>query len=333
MPVPQYPQTPTPTEDVAKKTRSNRIIILTASLIAILGLAFVATALLFIPTTAWSFEKTLSDGNPNIDSLNLNVATNIGQINIMALEVGEKAALIHVKGSGYSSYITNDEPPMTVTFDNQTIDRTLTINSLINVKNALTRGADVSVQIYIDPTLHLNLNVTATTGKISLTADQDITIESLSLQAVTGDVETNLQGKASIHGPVALRTLTGEVNLRIHEIGFHDNCTLDLQTTTGNIIMDITETNRLNGNIEVNAAVSTGTIYLGLEVDGGIGAKVSSATNMGSIETNLVGFSGDQSPLYSSNYPSESNIDVTNTVHGIGDIIINAKTQTVTVVH
>jgi hypothetical protein len=334
MPVQQYPPpTPAPTETATQKPRSNRIIILTAGLIGILVLASVAAALLFIPTTSWSFEKTFSDGSPDIDSLNLNFATNIGQINIMTLEVGEKAVLIHVQGNGSSSFITNDDMPMTVTFDNQTIGRTLTINSQINVENALTRGADVSVQIYVDPKLHLNLNVTSTTGKISLTADRGVTIEALLLQTTTGDVEANLQDKAALNGPVILRTTTGEVNLRIHEIGVLGNCTLDLQTVTGNIAMDITETSQFDGNMEVNAAATMGTIYLGLEVDAGVAAKVTSATNMGSIETNLVGFTGDQSPLYSSNYPSESNIDITNTVHGTGNININAKTQTVTIAH
>lgn len=334
MPVQHYPPpTPAPTEAASEKPRSNRAILLATVLVAILVLAFVAAAYLFIPIKPWSFEETLSAGNSDIESLNLNLAADIGQINIMTVEVGEKAVFIHVRGNGHSSYLTPMNTPMTVTFENHTVDRTLTFNSQINVENALTSGTDVSVQIYIDPKLHLNLNVTATTGKISLTADQGIAIEALSLQTVTGDVEANLQGKVAIHGPVIFRTVTGEVNVRVHEIGVYGNCSLDLQTTTGNVIMDITETNRLNGNMDVNAAVTTGIIYLWLEVDDGVGAKVTSTTNMGNIETNPAGFSGNQSLLYSSNYPAESNIDVTNTVHGIGDIIINAKTQTVTTAH
>jgi hypothetical protein len=128
--------------------------------------------------TPWSYEKTLSDKNPNVNTLNLNFATNVGDISIMTLQVGSGALLIHVQGNGSYSYLTKTEQPMTSTFDNQTVGNTLTVNSQVTVENAYTPGAAVSITIYVDPSVKLNLNVTSITGKVALTGDRDTTFES-----------------------------------------------------------------------------------------------------------------------------------------------------------
>ena len=64
-----------------------------------------AAALLFVPMTPWSYEKTLSDKTPDVDTLNLNFATNVGDISIMTLQVGSGAVLIHVQGNGSYNYL------------------------------------------------------------------------------------------------------------------------------------------------------------------------------------------------------------------------------------
>jgi predicted membrane protein len=280
--------------------------------------------------TPWSYEKTLTDKNPNVDTLNLNFATNIGDISIMTLQVGSGAVLIHVQGNGSYSYLTKTEQPMSSTFDNQTVGNTLTVNSKVTVENAFTSGAVVAIQIYVDPSVKLNLNVTSITGKITLTGDRDTTFQSLFLQSTTGTVETNLQDTITLTGPVSLKTTTGAVSFRMHEIDVVGNSSINLQATTGDVGMDITETTQLHGNVAVNVHTTTGTIYVGLEVDAGVSAKITSTTNLGQIKTDLTSFNGNKSPLTSSNYPSASNIEITNTVTGTGDISITAKCQTTT---
>jgi predicted membrane protein len=280
--------------------------------------------------TPWSYEKTLSDKNPDVDTLNLNFATNIGDISIMTLQVGSGALLIHVQGNGSYSYLTKTEQPMTSTFDNQTVGNTLTVNSQVTVENPYTSGTTVTIQIYVDPSDKLNLNVSSVTGKVALTGDRNTTFESLFLQSTTGAVEANLQDKATITGPISLKTTTGSINFRMHEIDVVSNSSLNLQTTTGNVGMDITETTQLHGNVAVNAHTTTGNICIDLEVDAGVGAKITSTANLGQIKTDLTNFNGDKSPLTSSNYPSASNIEITNTV-GTGDVSITAKCQTTTI--
>jgi predicted membrane protein len=234
-----------------------------------------------------------------------------------------------VQGNGSYNYLTKTEQPMTSTFDNRTVGNTLTVNSQVTVEDTYTLGANVAIQIYVDPSVKLNLNITSITGKVALTGDRDTTFQSLFLQSTTGPVEANLQDTVTISGPVSLKTTTGVVSFRMHEIYVQGNNSINLQTTTGDVGMDITETTQLHGNVAVNAHTTTGTIYVDLEVDAGVGAKITSTTTLGEIQTDLTNFNGDKSPLTSNNYPSTSNIEITNTV-GTGNVNITAKCQTTT---
>ena len=72
---------------------------------------------------------------------------------------------------------------MASTFDNQTVGNTLTVNSQVTVENAYTSGAAVTIQIDVDPSVKLNLNVSSVTGKVALTGDRDTTFKSLFYRA------------------------------------------------------------------------------------------------------------------------------------------------------
>ncbi|MCL4429964.1 MAG: hypothetical protein M1167_04345, partial [Chloroflexi bacterium] len=69
-----------------------------------------------------------------------------------------------------------------------------------------------------------------------------------------------------------------------------------------------------------------GSVNVGLQIDGAVGAKIISQTNLGSIHSNLQHFSGSQSPIQSDNYPAASNIEINNRTN-LGSININAAYQ------
>jgi hypothetical protein len=90
--------------------------------------------------------------------------------------------------------------------------------------------------------------------------------------------------------------------------------------------MDITQTKTLQGNLQVNAITNLGSVNIGLIVDGAVGAKLASQTNLGSIHLDVQHFSGNQSPIQSDNYPAVSNIEIDSRTN-IGSININANYQ------
>ncbi len=90
--------------------------------------------------------------------------------------------------------------------------------------------------------------------------------------------------------------------------------------------MDVTQTNLLQGNLQINAVTEWGSVNVGLQIDGDVGAKITSQTDHGSIHTDLQNFSSNQSPIQSDNYPASSNFKVYSYT-GLGSININAAYQ------
>jgi len=307
------------------------LVVAAIGLVGILVLSAVVVAFLVVPLSTWSISEPYRDDAPNVNTLNLNFEVDIGQVNIFTQKMGENNNIfIYVSAEGSRSILGGGTGiPVTVTFDNQTEGGVLTVNSRVSVENRFSNRANINCNIYVDPALNLNLNVTAHTGQVSFSADKAITIQSLNLQTTTGAVEAHLQSSVTVAGDITLQTITGGVNYRMSETNIAANCTLNLKSTTGGVNMDITQTKTLQGNLNVNAETTTGSINLGLVIDGGVAAKIASQVpTFGGIDTRLNNFSGDESLVQSVNYPAASNIDINNLVNGIGGVNINANYKT-----
>jgi hypothetical protein len=73
----------------------------------------------------------------------------------------------------------------------------------------------------------------------------------------------------------------------------------------------------------VNAETTTGSVNLAMAIRDDVGAKIESHTGVGGIDVEQGGFSGNQSPLQSNNYPAGSNFLV-NLATTTGVVHINA---------
>jgi hypothetical protein len=309
----------------------DQYIVAAIGLVVILLSAAIVVGLLVAPLGSWSTSDSFADSDTNIDTVNLNFKTDIGRVNIATMQMPDSNIEIYVIANGSRGIMGGSNIPVTITFDNQTVGNTLNINSKVTIENAYTSRADVTCQIYVNPELNLNLNVTSTTGKVSFSADRATTIQSLSLQTTTGEVEANLQGNITVAGDISLRTTTGAINYRMDENAVSGNHTIDLKSTTGSVTLDITEIKTLAGNLQVNAAATTGSVNVGLTIDGGVSAKiVSQKPALGNIHTNLNNFQGNDTLLQSNNYPSASNIEINNSAV-TGSININANYKTTTI--
>ncbi|MCL4429675.1 MAG: class I tRNA ligase family protein, partial [Chloroflexi bacterium] len=96
------------------------------------------------------------------------------------------------------------------------------------------------------------------------------------------EVEANMQN-ATVTGNVALRTQAGTVDFRASEIIVEGNNTVDLHSNAGSVNIDMIQTKSLQGNLKVNAATELGSVNVGVQIDGDVGAKLISQTNLGSI--------------------------------------------------
>ena len=306
-------------------------IVAAIGLVVILLSAAIVVGLLVAPWGSWSTSDSFADSNPNVGTVNLNFVTDIGRVNIATIQMPDSNIGIYVLANGSRGIMGGSDIPVTITFDNQTVGSALNVNSRVTIENAYTSRADVTCQIFVNPALNLNLNVTSTTGQVSFNADKATTIQSLNLQTTTGEVEANLQGNVTIAGDISLRTTTGAINYRMNENAVSGNHTINLQSTTGSVTLDITQTKTLSGNLQVNAAATTGSVNVGLIIDGGVSAKIiSQKPALGNIHTNLNNFQGNDTLLQSNNYPSNSIIEINNSAV-TGSININANYKTTTI--
>jgi hypothetical protein len=309
----------------SKLVRSEPIVIAAIVLIAILVGGVVVAVLLTASFATVNINQSYQDNTAGITKLNLNIESQALKVNIFTQNVTNRNNfLITLDGTASKGINGGNDGPIQIAFYNDTVNKELTITAKITQSNVFSRF-NVKCNIYVNPALILDLNVTSQAGQVSLAADKPATFGFLNLQSAAGSVQANLDN-ITMAGNVTLRTQAGSVDIRMNEVQVQGNNTVDLHANAGSVTMDITQTKTLHGNLQVNAATDLGSVNVGLIVDGDVGAKLTSQTNLGSIHLDVQHFSGNQSPIQSDNYPGVSNIEIDSRTN-LGSININANYQ------
>lgn len=316
VPVPVAPTKP------VRPIRKEPFVIAAIALIAMLIVAVIVSAVIFAPVASLNFNQTNQDSHSNVDTLNLNLQADSAQVDVITQNITGQNILIMTSATGSRS-IFGSTNFVTVAFSNETENNVLTINTkVVDTNVPFISNRHVTCTVYVNPSLNLNLNVTTQAGKITLSSQTPATFQSLNLHANAGNVEATLQN-ATIAGNFTLQTQAGTVYFGSSQANVLGNQTVELHSSAGSINMDITQTQTLQGNLQVNAVTDLGSVTVGMQIDGAVGAKIVSQTNLGSIQTNVQHFSGNQSPIQSDNYPAASNIAI-NCRTNLGSININA---------
>ncbi len=310
----------------ARPMHKDPLIVAVIGLVVILVAAAIIVAFLFTPTTPWSNSQTLQDSTPNVDTLNLSFQADAGQINVIAQKIGANNVLIHVQANGSRGFFGNPTN-FTTTFTNQTVGGTLTVNSHVQLMNPVGSTANnIVCTVYVDPALKLNLNVTSLAGQVSFSGEKATAIQALGLHSNAGEVDANV-ANATIAGDLSLTTNAGSVNYRMSEATVSGNRTITLHSNAGEVNVDVTQTSAMQGNVQLNASTNVGSVNLGVDIDKGVAAKITSHSNLGSIDAQTNNFSGDKSPLQSNNYPAASNIEIDCNTN-VGSVNIQASYRT-----
>ena len=321
-----YPSSAPPAP--SKPARSEPLVIAAVVLIAILIGGAVVAVLLTASFATVNINQSYQDNTAGINKLSLNVESQALKVNVFTQNITHNNNfLISLDGTASKGINGGSDSPIQIAFYNTTVNNELTITAKITQSRVFSRF-NVNCNIYVNPTLILDLNVTSQAGQISLTAEKHATFRFLNLQSAAGAVQANFDN-ATIAGNVTLRTQAGSVDIRMNEVKVEGNNTVDLHANAGSVTMDITQTKTLQGNLQVNAITDLGSVNVGLIVDGDVGAKLISQTNLGSIHVNAQHFSGNQSPIQSDNYPAVSNIEIDSRTN-LGGININANYQSST---
>lgn len=309
----------------SKPMRNDPLIVGVIVLIAILVAGVVVAALFSATYATVNISQSYRDDTVGISKLNFNLQSEALKINVSTQNATQNNNfLVTLDGTASKGINGGSGSPIQVEFHNDTIGNELTVTMKITQSSVYSRY-NVECDIYVNPGIISNLNITSQAGQISLTVDKPATFQSLNLQSQEGAVRANLDN-VTIAGNTTLRTQAGSVNLRINQVKVVGNNTVSLRANAGAVDMAITQTKTLEGNLRVNAATNLGSVNVNLVIDGDVAARLVSQTNLGNIHTDLQHFSGNQSLIESDNYPAVSNIEIDSTTN-LGNINLDAVYQ------
>jgi hypothetical protein len=287
-------------------------LLIVSILIAVIAVGFIFAALALAPIQRVNFHQTESQPIvTDIDALNFRLDADVANVNVICMELPNQLAKLDVTANGSIGLFGSTENPLRVTVERQISANTVTINSQIVRTDPwpLSGNLNVVCNIYVNPTAPLRLNIQTGVGKITLeTANVQTYFKELFLHTSTGDVEANLsEERVSASGNASVTTTTGSVTFTWRNARVPQDLTLNLASTTGSVIAEVSQTLALDGNVILSASTTTGNVDLNLDLRGDVAAQITSRTNIGSISTDVQNFNGNKSPIYSNNYPASNN--------------------------
>ena len=295
-------------------------------LIALLFSALIIiAAFMYLPINPVSFSESHGVSyNEGIDTLNLNFSGGISLVNVRFESISDKLVQLNVSASGGVSIFASSKP-VNITFDHSINDNILTVNARVITDGGWSWSPwlNVTCNLYIHPTLKSSLNIKATIGKILFDTKTGVTLNSLNLEAGTGQIEAKLVENTTVSGDISVKTKTGHLRFSWNNVKAQNNVSVIAQTVTGAIDLDVLQNSGIPANVTLNAQATTGAIDLGITIHDNVAAIIKSTVATGGINFSKTGFNGTKSELQSNNYPASSNF-IINLQTTTGGIDINA---------
>jgi hypothetical protein len=261
-----------------------------------------------------------------VNSFRLVLNSDVAAVNIIEKDLpGNQRAAANISATGWRGLFGSDHP-LALSFNEDTNASTLTWFVTVSRAGGWSGfdALNVTCNVYVDPSLPLEILVHTDTGAITLNSDMEATFEDLVLQANTGSAVANLGARTVITNRVVLEATTGSVQFAWDNPSVTQNVPVNVRASTGSVEVNVTQTRQMQGNVTLNAETSTGGVNLNIDIQNGVGARISATTSLGGIDVQQNGFTGDDTPTQSDNYPTASNFDVT--LHtSLGGININAN--------
>jgi hypothetical protein len=281
-------------------------------LIAILVISVVGVVIAFAPFQPVSFSQSNEATAGNVDTLNLVIEADVANVNVIMKDLpGNQRAAVDVSATGWRGIFGTNQL-LALGFNEDTSNSTLTYS--VNVSRSerwmIFNVLNVNCDVFVDPSIKLDITVHTVTGSITMNANADATIQNLDLRANTGSVEAIVNGSVILSGDFSIQTTTGSVRLQWDEVKVMQSIPVNVMTTTGSAELNITQSKQFVGNVTLNAQTTTGEVNFAMHIQNDVGARISASTTIGGVNVQQSGFDGNQSPLQSDNYPSGNNFIV-----------------------
>jgi hypothetical protein len=278
-------------------------------LIAVLLVAVFISALLFLPFNPVHFNQTDQVPKADVNDLFLQFQADVANVNIVFQNLPGNMAVLNVTADGNVGILDDPNRAINVTFSHETANNSEVVIAEVSraTRWPISYSLKVNCDVYIDPSANLTLHVNSNVGNIVMDAETKVTLQNLDLETTTGNIDASLSKGVTVTGLISIKSTTGNVQFRMDEAEVSGDISVDLQSTTGLVNVDLAAVQNLGVNVTVNAQTTTGSVNLFMVIDNDVGARIESATDVGRITVHAQRFSGNQTPLQSNNYPARSN--------------------------
>lgn len=309
----------------APARRRSYYILAVAILIAVLLTAVVISALFFLPVYPVHFNQTNQVPKGDMNDLLMDFQADVADVNVFFQNLPSNMVLLNVTAEGSVGILDDPNRAVNVTFNHQTTNNSEVVIASVSraAKWPISYSLSVNCDFYIDPSANVSLNFRSSVGDIVMTADTKVAFQNIELETTTGHIEATLSKDATLVGLTSLRSTTGNIQFIMDNAAVSGDASVNLQSTTGLVDLDLTATQNLSGNVTVNARTTTGAVSLLMVIEHDVGAIIESDTDIGRISADVQRFLGEQTPLQSNNYPAANNFLV-NLRTNTGGITINA---------
>jgi hypothetical protein len=319
----------TTTTQAPYRTREHRPFLLpVAILIAVLVIAFIAVAFAFIPVQSVNYSNSYSaPATSGVTAVKLTFNADVANVNVIPMAMTNDLVRMDVSATGSVGAFGNSNNPVNVTFSNQAVGNVMNVNSRISTENwPFSFNLKVTCNLYVNSMISVDLNTQTTVGSVTMNPDVSVAFQGLTLRSTTGSVDATLTDLVALPRNVSITTTTGSVHFTWINARVSQETSVNLATTTGSVNLNVDHNTELPGNVFITAKTTTGSVNPTLTINGNIGAQITSHSSVGGISTNVQNFNGDKSPIYSSNYPAQTNF-IINAQTTTGSVNVNAAYQ------
>jgi len=246
------------------------------AVVVVLVIIIVLAALLIVPFRSIpvneSRQAALEQG---IESLELNVNIDVGEVSVRFVEDEDVAVALEVSGHHRTGLLGSREP-VNITWEERTEGDAIIVDADVVLGDSLIPffSSDIDCTLLISSQLRTALSVSAGMGGLEVVTSDGVVLTSMDLSVSTGGVRATMVDNVTLEGPMSMRATTGGVDLSWTNVVARDNASVTLSTTTGGVRAKVEQTEGLGSNLTFTASANTGGIELEMNIAGDTSAHV-----------------------------------------------------------
>jgi hypothetical protein len=200
-----------------------------------------------------------------VDTLILDFTADVAHVNVVFENLDDALVTLCLSIFGNVGVFAPDRL-YDLAFDHAVVDNALTVTSELDVAELVgglsVTQLNVTCDLWIDSALTAGLTIQTSVGGIVVHTRLGTILLATSLETTTGGVEATLVSGVILSGDVSLTSTTGSIRLDWNNVLATKNLRVDVTTTTGGIDVEVKQDARLQPDVTLNAAVTTGGIKI-----------------------------------------------------------------------